>query len=100
MGVGKPWMWFSGGQMMGLFRKHTQTLGEHAAIIERRAVTVGGRRFDIPWQLWPLVPTWFKLPDQDNPNHFEIVTGIAGDKIRSKDMHYYRIPRMSNPYVN
>ncbi len=98
MGVGKPWMWFSGGQMMGLFRKHTQTLGEHAAIIERRRVRFGGRRFDIPWQLWPLVPTWFKLPDQDNPNHFEIVTGIAGDKIRDRDMHYYRNPRMSNPY--
>lgn len=96
MGLGQSWMWMGGDQMMALFRRHTQTLGEHAAIIQRTEVRDRrGRRVRIPTRLFPIVPTWLKLPEDHEQHIFRVGFDTP---VLARDMHWFRRPGMENPY--
>ena len=96
-GFAGSWMWIDGGQMMALFRRHTHTLGEHAAIIGRSAVVhpLTRRRAAIPTWLFPIPPTWLRPPEDHEPNTYRVGFDTP---VRARDMHWYRQPGMRNPY--
>lgn len=101
MGLGGhtgSWMWISGDQMMALFRRHVQTLGEHAAIIGRTEVRdpLTGRRMRIPTRLFPITPTWMATPEDHEPDIYRVGFDTA---VHSRDMHWFRRPGMEDPYA-
>lgn len=101
MGVGPPWLWIPGSEVLALTRKYIQTLGEMCWFLDRRPVQIGGTTVRIPVGWAPIPPTWLETPTKKHPGFKLKAPGLglsAGASIPARDVVYYRRPGLTNPY--